>query len=218
MATAVELKQQSLAEIPEGELVRRLLGEPHWQERFVGIHGIPDDARAYPEIPLDGLERKGDIDILLVDPSHPEFATVVQVKRIKVKAQTFASGRPNKLDAFDELKQQTNLLVDLGFAQVFSFAIVVVDSRAQNNGEYRFDGLTPALRDMIGSSLSLDGLATRAGVMHYEIVQPIDDPPLTTATSSSRLLRMPQVVSQPDAITAWVARVVEERGDKEQEA
>jgi hypothetical protein len=211
MAISGALKQPSLADIPEKELVRSLLADRHWQQRIIGIHGIPDDARAFPEVSLDGLERKGDIDILLADPLHPEFATVVQVKRIKVKAETFASGRPNKLDAFDKLKKQTNLLADLGFAQVFAFAMVVVDSRARNNGEYRFDGLNPALRDTIARSLSLEGLAKRVGAIHYEFVQPMDDVPLTSGTYSGKPLRMPQVVPQPDAVTAWVARVVAER-------
>jgi hypothetical protein len=211
MAIDAALQQPSLADIPESKLVRSLLADPHWQQRIIGIHGIPDDARAFPEVPLDGLERKGDIDILLADPLHPEFATVVQVKRIKVKAETFASGTPNRLDAFNELKKQTNLLADLGFAQVFAFAMVVVDSRTRNNGEYRFDGLTPALRDTIASSLSLDGFAERIGAMHYEFVQPLDDAPLTSGTYSGKPLRMPQVARQPDAVTAWVAQVVEER-------
>jgi hypothetical protein len=134
MAAAITLREPSLVDIPESELVRRLLTDPHWQQRIVGIHGIPDDARPYPEVSLDGLDAKGDIDILLVAPLHPQFATAIQVKRIKVKDTTFVSGTPNKLEALDELKRQANLLADLGFAQVFSFAMVVVDSRKHNNG------------------------------------------------------------------------------------
>jgi hypothetical protein len=217
MATVNALKQPSLAEIPEGELVRLLLADPHWRERIVGLHGIPDGARPYPEVPLEGLDGRGDIDILLVDPLHPEFATVAQVKRIKVKAETFASGRPNRLEALEELKRQSNLLADLGFAQVFSFALVVVDSREQNNGEYRYDGLTPKLRDTIANCLTLDGLAMRVGMVHYEFVQPIDHPPLTSGTYSGKPLRMPQVAPQPDAVTAWVARIVAERDSEGKE-
>ena len=32
-----------------------------------------------------------------------------------ITAGTFISGKPNKLGAIDELKRQTNLLVELGF-------------------------------------------------------------------------------------------------------
>lgn len=210
MTIITAFKESSIAEIEESALVQRLLADPHWRQRILGIEGIPDNVRAYPEVVLEGLGRKGDIDILLVDPLHPEFATAAQVKRIKVKAETFASGKPNKIDELDKLKRQTNLLVDLGFAQVFSFALVVVDSRTRNSGKYCFDGLTPALRDLIADSLSLDGLANRAGMMHYEFVQPVDDVPLTSGTYSGKLLRMPQKISQPEIITAWVARVIAE--------
>ena len=211
MASFSDFQHPSLAEIPESELVRALMADPHWRQRVVGIHGIPDDAHIYPEVELDDLGRKGDIDLLLADPCRPDFATVVQIKRIKVKQETFVSGRPNKLDALEELEHQSNLLADLGFAQVYSFVLVVVDSRAQNKGEYRFDGLTPHLRDMIASSLHLSGLRGRVGIVHCELVQPIDHPPLATGTSSVGLVRMPQVISQPEVITAWVARIIANR-------
>jgi hypothetical protein len=209
MSAAITLKNPPSTGILKAAL-RRLLTDPHWQQRIVGIHGIPDDARPYPNVSLDGLEAKGDIDILLVDPLHPEFATAIQVKRIKVKDTTFASGTPNKLNALDELKRQANLQ-PIWLCEVFSFAMVVVDSRKHNNGEYRFDGLTPALRDTIANSVTPDGLRTRIGMMHYEFVQPIDDVPLTSGTYSGHLLRMPQTAPQPEAITAWVAQVIAKR-------
>lgn len=203
--------QRSLADIHEGELVQFLLADSHWRQRLIGLHGIPENARHYPEVQLASLGKKGDIDILLVAPGRPEFATAIQVKRIKVTAKTFASGKPNKLEALEELKRQTNLLVELGFAQVFCFAVVVVDSRIQNRGAYRFDGLTPELRRTIEESLSTAGLAERVGLVHYEIVQPIDDVPLSTGTFSGKALRMPTVAAQPQSVTTWVAQVVAQR-------
>ena len=214
MTSLGDFQHPSLAEIPERQLVHALMADPHWRQRVVGIHGIPNDAQIYSEVELDGLDRKGDIDLLLVVPSRPHFATVVQVKRIKVKHETFASGRPNKLDALEKLEHQANLLADLGFAQVYAFVFVVVDSRMQNNGEYRFDGLTPQLRDLIAESLHLSGLAGRVGIVHCEFVQPIDHPPLTTGTSSVGLVRMPQVVSQPEPITDWVAGKIASRASE----
>lgn len=210
MTVVPELTQRSLAEIPEGELVRFLLADPHWRQRLVGLHGIPSDAVHYTEVPLTALGKKGDIDILLVGPGHSEFATAIQVKRIKVSTMTFACGKPNKLDALEELKKQTNLLVDLGFAQVFCFAIVVVDSRVRNGSAYRFDGLTRELRRTIDNALSTEGLASRAGLVRYEIVQPLDFPPLTTGTFFSNALRMPEIAAQPQAITAWVTQIVQQ--------
>lgn len=211
MTAVSALTQRSLAEIPEGELVQFLLADSHWRQRIVGLHGIPDEARHYPEVQLASLGKKGDIDILLVAPGHAEFATAIQVKRVKVSSMTFASGKPNRLDALKELKRQTNLLVDLGFAQVFCFVIVVVDSRIQNGCAYRFDGLTPVLRRIIENSLSTEGLAKRVGLVHFEIDQPMDDAPLSTGTFFAKALRMPEIAVQPQPLTTWVTQIVEQR-------
>lgn len=200
----------SLADVPEGELVRRLLADAHWRSRLLGLHGIPTDANDYPEVLLDDL-GKGDVDILVVNPSRPEFATAVQAKRIKVAAQTFQTGKPNGLVAVAELHRQTNLLIELGFWQVLSCAIVAVDSRTNNQGEYRYDGLTTELRTTIDDSLTTEGLHQDAGFIRFELVQPIDHYPLGAGTFSIRLLRAPTVRPQPANVTKWVSRVVAER-------
>ena len=97
------LVHQSLASIPEGDLVKRLLSVPHWRERLLKIYGIPDDSVPHREVLLNSLGKEGDIDILLVSASRPDFTTAIQVKRIKVDARTFISGKPNRLSALSEL-------------------------------------------------------------------------------------------------------------------
>lgn len=195
---------ESIAEIPEPELVRRLLADPHWRERFLCIHGIPDEPRALSEVPLTGTRGEGDIDILAVDPSTPEEATAIQVKRIKVSQRTFETGLPNGFPAIKHLQRQSSLLVRLGFWQVFSYAIVVVDSRANNQGVYAFDGLTADLRSRIESALSMEGLHANVGFIQFELCQPIDHEPLSTGTFFAHIRRMPRTQPQPEAITAWV--------------
>ena len=202
---------ESLAGIPEPELVRRLLADSHWRSRFVGLHGIPTDANDYREVLLDGLGKKGDVDILVVNPSRPEFATAIQTKRIKVATQTFQTGKPNRLVAIAELYRQTNILVELGFWQVLCYAIITVDSRMNNNGEYRYDGLTTDLRTTINASLSTEGLHQDAGFVRFELAQPIDHYPLGAGTFSTTLLRGSTVRPQSANVTNWVNRVVAER-------
>ena len=202
---------ESLAEVPEGDLVRRLLSDRHWRDRILRIHGIPENVNDYPEVLHDELGKQGDIDILVVDPMQPEFATAIQVKRVKVSARTFQTGRPNRLAAMAELHRQTSLLVELGFWQVFSYAFVMVDSREQNQGEYTFDGLTSELRATIASAITTTGLHASAGLIQFELTQPMDDSPLGTGTFFSRSLRMPTVQQQPERVTTWVGRVVAER-------
>ena len=202
---------ESLATVPEPELVRRLLADPHWRDRILRIHGIPENVNDYPEVIHDELGKSGDIDILVVDPTRPQFATGVQVKRVKVSAGAFQTGMPNRLTAIAKLHRQASLLVHLGFWQVFSYALVVVDSRELNQGKYAFDGLTRELRATIDGAITTTGLHTNAGFIQFELTQPMDDSPLGTGTFFSKIHRMPTVQPQPDGITTWVARVVAER-------
>ena len=205
------LTNESLADIDEGDLVQRLLADPHWRSRLLGLYEFPTSLRDYPQVLHDELGKKGDIDILVVDPAQPQFATCAQVKRIKVTAHTFQTGKPNKLAEVAKLHEQSNRLVELGFWQVFSFALVVVDSRANNQGEYRYDGLNTELRNKINDSLTTEGLHRHAGFVRIELVQPIDHYPLGAGTFSSRLLRAPTIQPQPVNVTAWVSRIVAER-------
>lgn len=94
-----ELSFESITEIPEDQLVERLLADSHWRnQRLLNIYGIPKDVEVYPRVNHDKLGKQGDIDILVVNPNKPEFATAIQVKRIKVVDKTFEKDNPpNKL-------------------------------------------------------------------------------------------------------------------------
>ena len=199
---------ESIAEIAETDLIRRLLAEPHWRERFFRIHGIPDRAIFFPEVLLTRLGAEGDVDILAVDPESPATATAIQVKRIKVSARTFETGRPNKLAAIPELQRQSTLLVNLGFHQVFSYVIVVVDSREKNFGEYTFEGLTSGLRSLVDNAMTTHGLHPDAGFIQFELCQPIDDVPLVTGTFCGRIHRMPKPQVQSARVTNFVRAVL----------
>jgi hypothetical protein len=207
---ALRLTHASLAEVAEPDLIGRLLADPHWRGRFLNVQGIPSEAKPRAGVPLSALGKHGDIDILVARAEQPERATAIQVKRIKVTENTFRSGKPNRLAAVAELHAQSNLLVQVGFWQVFSYAIVVVDSRTENGGAYKYDGLTTPLQKTIEDSLSTDGLHPDAGFMKFELVQPMDDYPLGSGTFSARLVRMPTSRAQPTRVTEWVQRILGE--------
>jgi hypothetical protein len=209
------LKYLSLAEIPEGELVRKLMADPHWRSRVIGLHGIPSDVEDHLEVPLQGLpgEPKGDIDILLVPPGRPDFSTVVQVKRVKVGEKTFYKGEPNRLKELGKLCQQANQLAEIGFAQVYGFVFVVVDSRHNNKGHFTYEGSTPTLRKMIDDAVSTAGLTQRVGLAHFEFVQPTDAEPLGPGTKRGNLKRLAVAISQPSQVTTWVQRTIDRTHD-----
>ena len=202
---------ESIAALPEGELIRRLLANTRWTEDILRIRGIPDNVSYFPEVPLVGLAARGDVDILAVDPRTPHLATAVQAKRVRVSAKSFLpNGRPNKLTEISKQNRQASLLVELGFWQVFSFVFVVVDSRVRNEGRYGFEGLTPQLRDQINTAINTAGLHQDVGSVVYELTQPMEDYPLRTGTFSGHILRMPTTQSQSPAVTRWVSQACTE--------
>lgn len=152
-------------------------------------------------------EPAGDIDILVVPDDAPDRSIAIQAKRIKVGPSAFETGEPNLLNKLVKLRRQANLLAEIGFSQTYCYVFVVVDSRQNNNGEHRYDGLDARLRAKIDSLDLLTGLNDRVGVMLFEMVQPIDDRPLGAGSFSGRLVRIAQHQSQPREVTEWVVRV-----------
>lgn len=204
-------KHPSLTSLSESELVAQLLSDPHWRQRTIGIHGIPSDVEPLLAVPLSGLpsDPEGDIDMLLVPPGRPEQSIAVQAKRVKVgDGALLDNQRPNKLKDLSELRHQTDLLLRMGFSQVYAFVFVVVDSRMHNGGALSYAGMTRQLALTVESEVSGIKLDERVGLMHIELVQPLDDRPLGAGTYSGRVLRLAHQSSQPVAVTDWVANAM----------
>lgn len=201
------LEHNSLSDMPESDFIRALLSDVQWHSRITDIHGIPDHALAFPELPLGDLGN-GDVDILLVPREDFSRATAIQAKRIKVHEPTFFTEMPGKLSELGKLHKQANFLAELGFWQVYSFVFVVVDSRAYNDNLLSYAGLTPALRGKIDTSISLEGLMVEVGLLHFEFVQPLDHYPLGAGTFKARLKRLAQSRKQATKVTEWVRQAV----------
>ena len=171
---------------------------------------MPDNPRVLQKLSLQDApgDFAGDADIVLCEPDHPSVATAIEVKRIKVSGAAFKTGRPNKLHEYDKAVKQANRLARVGFAQVYLYVIVVVDSRENNEGRYTYNGLTAELRAKIEAIFSLEQLESRIGLVRHEFVQSMDHPPLELGTYSGRLIRPAQEVPQSAAVTAWIAGLV----------
>lgn len=206
---AMTLTHPSLANIPESELITKLLSNIQWRHRIIGIEGIPSNVLALPNISLNGLPNtpSGDIDILLVPPGLASQSIAVQVKRIKVQDDTFRTESPNKLQEIPKGIRQANLLAQIGFAQVYYFVFVVVDSRLRNGGHITYEGLTSTLRSKLDEVISVNGLEPRVGLMHFDFIQPIDDEPLGAGSYRARLKRLATSAIQPQHITDWITEV-----------
>lgn len=202
----------SIADIPEPDLVRDLMAEPHWQEVLLNIRGIPSKRVYRLTVPLVGASQhsSGDIDILLCPLDQPDQATAIEVKTVKIQASTFSGQKPNKLNKFGKGVQQANRLANRGFSQVYLFVLVAVDSREHNGGKISFAGPTMELTSLIERTIRPSKLLDRVGLAHYEFVQPMDHTPLTTGTSGCHLIRLAKQAVQPPELTEWVAQHMRE--------
>ena len=134
----------------------------------------------------------------------------IEVKRIKVSGAAFKTGRPNKLHEYDKAVKQANRLAQVGFAQVYLYVIVVVDSRENNEGRYTYNGLTAELRAKIEAIFSLEQLESRIGLVRHEFVQSMDHPPLELGTYSGHLIRLAQEVPPvggSHGVDSWACRL-----------
>jgi hypothetical protein len=104
-----ELTHSSIADIPEDELVQRLLS-PHWRDMFE-LSGIPRGMLHKMRVPLKTApgDFEGDVDVLLCSPDRPHEAVAFEVKRIKFGRSALRPGsKPNKLGELDKAIQQAN--------------------------------------------------------------------------------------------------------------
>jgi hypothetical protein len=88
--------------------------------------------------------------------------------------------------------------------------LVVVDSRRRNVGTVSYAGMNSELRAEVAGAVSTRGLDARVGVVAHELVQPMDEPPLTVGSGSLRLVRLAESTVQSEAVTAWVTQLEED--------
>jgi hypothetical protein len=206
-------KYDSIATIDESKLVELLLTDPYWPSRIVNIAGMPDDCKNFGCVSLDGVPpngAEGDIDILRCPMLRPDLAIAIQVKRIKVSASALNTGQPNKLSGLKKGVEQSNLLADLGFHQVYFYVFIVVDSRELNVGKFAFAGSTKEIKSLLEREIGMAATALRstAGLYSCEFTQPMDDVPLSTGSFHGHLVRRAQQMTQPDELTKWVTKTI----------
>jgi hypothetical protein len=207
-ASPVALIHPSIAEIPEDELVERLLSDPLWPHEMFKLHGLPREGQFKQRVLLNTApgEFKTDADVILCDPHSPHEAVAYEIKRIKFGVSALRpGGKPNKLHEFQKAVQQANRLAKIGFWKVYLYVIVVVDAREQNAGKITYQGLSSQLKSMVASVISLEKLQSRIGFGQLDFTQPMDYAPFTVGTHGLNLHRLASPANQPAELTKWVA-------------
>jgi len=210
------LSHESLAEIPEENLVDRIVGDMMWGREFFHFAGMPSGMKNKQCVPLNSApgNPKGDIDILFSAPDLPDQAVAFQIKRIKCGINQLRNGTFGKLEESKKLAQQANLLAQTGFWQVYAYVIVVVDAREQNahqqkSGKLVFTGLSSELRSKLETALSFTTqlFDSRVGFGEMQFVQTMDSAPFTVGTHGLHIRRFAKPATQSHDLTAWVSDV-----------
>lgn len=206
---STRLVHDSIADIPEDQLVERLLSDPLWSTEYFELAGMPRGMANRQRVLLNTAPGnfRGDIDALLCDPNHPEFAVAYQVKRIKFGINQLRNRTPSKLEEYKKAAQQANLLAKMGFWQVYAYVVVVVDAREQNSGKNTYAGLSSELRSLVASAISTHPLDGRVGLATLDFTQPMDYAPFTVGTHGLSLSRLSTPAVQSQNLTKWVGEL-----------
>lgn len=168
------LLHQSIATIPEKELVAHVLNDVHYRDTLFNIKGMHTrDAGILEQIELRHFrsDLTGEIDIVVVPAKQPELSTAIQVKRFKAivsrNEEGFDApevGHPKRFqELFAKGVRQANETKRVGFAQVYLWIFIAIDTRARNNGWYTYDGPDSLLRSRIQHAISPVGLDPTIG-------------------------------------------------------
>lgn len=206
------LLHRSITDLKESELISRVLNDPHYRTTVFHIRGLQThDAQIleHVDLRLFGSALAGDVDILVIPQDHPEESTAIQVKRFQARVRINGHGDDEiaggSLDRFRKLMSkgidQTNLITRVGFAQVYLWIFVAIDTRERNSGWNIYDGPDAFLRSSITSALSQSGLGPTIGLMEFQWVQPMDRPPFELVTHGGSLWKLAAPTRQPAEVT-----------------
>lgn len=206
------MQARSVAEIPEEKLVRELFSDPMCRPWIVP-GDLEIDHRAAFSVPLGSLVNswpppEGDVDLLLARPSLPEYATAIQLKRVKVAYQAYQQGRANKLRKIPRLAEQANLLVRLGFHRVCAVILVLVDSRGVGGPNPFFNTTPPEVVRQVRDEYTAAGFDQLISVAQVEICQPFDRDYRQRGSTGGTLLQPGTRQLQPRDLTTAVAHVL----------
>jgi hypothetical protein len=213
--TPMPLLHKSITEFREQELIAHVHNDVHYRATLFNIKGMfNEDVRILEQIELRAFRKglNGDIDILVVPGGQPELSTAIQVKRFEAIVRT-------NLEGLDEVQggypgrfrklmakgiRQANTTKRVGFAQVYLWIFVVIDTRHRNSGWYTYDGPSSLLNSQIDQAISPVGLDPTIGLMKFEWVQPMDRPPFELSTHGGDLRKLAESTAQPPELTEWL--------------
>lgn len=166
--TKIFYKEENILDVKEEDLIQFFL--ERFGDSFYRNLRIPFSYKPHIGVKEPFLER-GDLDLLLIDPSKPQFTYEFEVKRIKIKYDRTLEESITKLNTLKKAVSQLDKRLELGFHKNYLVIIIVFygDKKPSNNVFFKI----PAARtlDKIYNSDHLNHLDERVGIIGLEISQ-----------------------------------------------
>lgn len=209
MDYASNMESLSVTDIPEAELCRWLFSDPTVSAPLYRDLELAPSSLAAFSVPttciMPNAEGPGDIDVLVSASPHHEIAVAIEVKRVKIDADTFHTGMPGKLQDLRRGVQQANLLGRLQFSRAMLLVVVVTDGRERRGLNFAFRGPeVPMLRKAIDEFPDRKRLAPNVGLAFIELTQPVDKAIADAGSIGIRVDLRPKLGAQSEAVTAAV--------------
>jgi hypothetical protein len=176
---ACKMEIRSVTDIHEAELCRWLFSDPTVSAPLCRELELAPPSLAAFSVPtariVPNAEGPGDIDVLVSTSPHHKNALAIEVKRVKIDADTFHTGMPGKLQDLRRGVQQASLLGRLQFSRAMLLVVVVTDGRERHRLNFAFRGPeVPMLRKAIEEFPDRKRLAANVGLAFIELTQPVD--------------------------------------------
>jgi hypothetical protein len=197
----------------EGQIVDWLVGMRSARELLLEELGLPADTYVQTGIiePLIEQNRRrppGDIDLIFVP--EPHHAIAIQVKRVRVQAETTHRDRMlgRQLGNITRLVEQANGSRDIGFCA--NYALVLIECYGVARSEYNFiaRGSSPGVFRRVYHMTKDQPLHPDVGLIFVEITQPtrtsVDRAGMVAVCADKQATQL----DQPPEITARVRQLV----------
>jgi hypothetical protein len=205
------MQAPSATNIDEGQLSRWLFGESPALRHLASELSIGWGSRVAFEVPtiklVPGARGPGNIDVLVFNSQAPEQTLAIELKRVKVTPNSFATELPGKLAGLEHGVEQANLLGKLGFHRVYLLIAIVTDGRWRSEYNFFGRGPTPELLQAIARFPGRDQLSPAVGLAFVEVTQPTDKEVTWAGSTGAWVEQRAQEIDQPVTLTAAVAEL-----------
>ncbi|MEO4005055.1 hypothetical protein [Flavobacterium sp. CAU 1735] len=171
--TGNDENDESVTEMTEDQIIKWLFANSSFRSIF--YETLFEDYKTvkyFTEVthPFTTKNKKpGDIDVLLVDPSHPEKTIVFECKRVKCISQDDQTTKINNLQKIKKGVVQAEFYKNLGFYQSYLMIILLDDGRKYNTPNILF-----RTTDMPNDYYNIptdEGLSEEIGIIFVKVEQ-----------------------------------------------